>query len=229
MTDATTGIPVWAEIRKATQFDYKKTVEEQWQTSWLSDFIQTDSLEKYALEIAATGELVGLGAYRDMPEGVLVYVEYIESAPHSNPTLAGRRKYKGIGAALLAYGIQLSIDYGYGGAIYLKAKTSEIREHYIRDFGAIPFSRLDRWRSGKRVIFAIFEGGVIMLQEKYAKLDDLAAPNCYVAPPTSEDLSYVVHFRQICKRYNIDFSSADSDEKNFVMKMAEKSFMPKRA
>ena len=97
VTDATTGIPVWAEIRKATQFDYKKTVEEQWQTSWLSDFIQTDSLEKYALEIAATGELVGLGAYRDMPEGVLVYVEYIESAPHSNPTLAGRRKYKGIG------------------------------------------------------------------------------------------------------------------------------------
>ena len=44
-----------------------------------------------------------------------------------------------------------------------------------------------------------------MLQEKYAKLDDLAAPNCYVAPPTSEDLSYVVHFRQICRRYNIDF------------------------
>ena len=218
VTDATTGIPVWAEIRKAAQFDYKKTVEEQWQTSWLSDFIQTDSLEKYALEIAATGELVGLGAYRDMPEGVLVYVEYIESAPHSNPTLAGRRKYKGIGSALLAYGIQLSIDYGYGGAIYLKAKTSEIREHYIRDFGAIPFSRLDP-----------FEGGVIMLQEKYAKLDDLAAPNCYVAPPTSEDLSYVVHFRQICRRYNIDFSSADSDEKNFVMKMAEKSFMPKRA
>ena len=45
VTDATTGIPVWAEIRKATQFDYKKTVEEQWQTSWLSDFIQTDSLD----------------------------------------------------------------------------------------------------------------------------------------------------------------------------------------
>lgn len=143
VTNAVTGIPVGAEIRKATQFDYKKTVEEQWQTSWLSDFIQTESLEKYALEIAATGELVGLGAYRDMPEGVLVYVEYIESAPHSNPTFVGRRKYKGIGSALLAYGIQLSIDYGYGGAIYLKAKTSEIREHYIHDFGAVPFSRLD--------------------------------------------------------------------------------------
>ena len=91
----------------------------------------------------ATGELVGLGAYRDIPEGVLVYVEYIESAPHSNPTLSGARKYRGIGAALLAYGVQLSVDFRYGGTIYLKAKTSEIREHYIQDFGAIPFSHRD--------------------------------------------------------------------------------------
>lgn len=75
VTDVATGIPVAAEIREATPFDYKKTVEDQWQTSWLSDFIQEEKLEKYALEIAATGELIGLGAYRDMPEGVLVYVE----------------------------------------------------------------------------------------------------------------------------------------------------------
>lgn len=41
----------------------------------------------------------------------------------------------------MVYGVQLSVDLGYGGTIYLKAKISEIREHYIRDFGAIPFSR----------------------------------------------------------------------------------------
>lgn len=143
VTDASSGMPVIAEIKEATRIDFRKTIEDQWQTSWLTDFIQDKALEKYALKIATTGELIGLGAYRDMPEGILVYVEYIESAPHSNPTLATRRKYSGIGAALLAYGIQLSIDRGYGGAIYLKAKTSEIREHYIRDLGAIPFSRLD--------------------------------------------------------------------------------------
>ena len=40
----------------------------------------------------------------------------------------------------MVYGVQLSVDLGYGGTIYLKAKISEIREHYIRDFGAIPFS-----------------------------------------------------------------------------------------
>lgn len=132
-----------ANIRPASHRDFVRTERENWQTSWLSDFIQEPALEKYALEIAGTDELVGLGAYRNMPEGVLVYVEYIESAPSSNPTLTHRRKYTGIGAALLAFGIQLSIDYGYGGAIYLKAKTTEIREHYIRDFGAIPFSRHD--------------------------------------------------------------------------------------
>ena len=107
---------------------------------WMSKYLQEPFLQKYALKIAATGELVGLGAYRNMPEGFLVHIEYIESAPHSNPTLSKNRKYRGIGAALLAYGVQLSIDSGYGGTIYLKAKTSEIREHYIRDFGAIPFS-----------------------------------------------------------------------------------------
>lgn len=68
-----------------------------------------------------------------------------------------------------------------------------------------------------------------MLQEKYAKLDDLAAPNRYVVPPTSEDLAYILHFRQVCKRYHIDFSSADPDEKEFVLRMAEKTFLAKQA
>ena len=78
-----------------------------------------------------------------MPEGVLVYVEYMESAPSGNPTLSKTRKYAGIGPALLAFGIQLPIDYGYGGAIYLKAKTTQLREHYMRNYGAIPFSRFE--------------------------------------------------------------------------------------
>ena len=140
---ADSGEEIPANIREAQLADYVKTEKDHWQTSWMSEYLQDEALEKYALEIVNTGELIGLGAYRNMPEGVLVYVEYIESAPESNPTLSQTRKYLGIGAALLAYGIQLSVDYGYGGAIYLKAKTSEIREHYIKDFGAIPFSRRD--------------------------------------------------------------------------------------
>ena len=57
--------------------------------------------------------------------------------------VASELRGRGIGAALLAFGIQLPIDYGYGGAIYLKAKTTQLREHYMRNYGAIPFSRFD--------------------------------------------------------------------------------------
>lgn len=141
--DLAHGKPVPAKILPATDMDFRLTDQDHWQTSWQSKYIQDPNLKKFALKVAETGELLGLGAYRDMPEGILVYVEYIESAPNSNPTLTSNRKHRGIGAALLAYGVQLSVDYGYGGTIYLKAKTSEIREHYIRDFGAIPFSRME--------------------------------------------------------------------------------------
>ena len=39
-----------------------------------------------------------------------------------------------------------------------------------------------------------------MQNHEYLELDALAAPNGYVAPPTQEDLSYVVHLRKTCKR-----------------------------
>lgn len=68
-----------------------------------------------------------------------------------------------------------------------------------------------------------------MLQEKYMRLDDIAAPNGYAVPPSGDDLDYVIHFRQICRRYNIDFSKADEDEREFIMRMLEKSFYPKQA
>lgn len=68
-----------------------------------------------------------------------------------------------------------------------------------------------------------------MLQEKYMKLDDLAAPNEYVVLPSEDDLDYVIRFRQVCKRYNIDFAKADQDEREFILRMVEKSLYPKRA
>ena len=85
----------------------------------------------------------------------------------------------------MAFGIQLSIDCGYGGAIYPKAKTTQLQEHSISAYGAIPVSK--------------------------------------------EDLAYVVYFRKTCQRYQINFSKADSDERNFVIHMAEKTFLQKRA
>ena len=85
--DSASGSQLPAVIRKTMHADFERTVAEGWQTSWLSEYIQQDELEKYALEIAATKELICMGD-RKMPDGMLVYVEYIESAPRSNPTIA---------------------------------------------------------------------------------------------------------------------------------------------
>lgn len=68
-----------------------------------------------------------------------------------------------------------------------------------------------------------------MMQDKYTQLDELAAPHSYVVPPAADDLSYVLYFRQICKRYNINFAKAGPDERAFVVRMAEKGFCTKRA
>ena len=68
-----------------------------------------------------------------------------------------------------------------------------------------------------------------MQDKKYLELDEAAAPNSYVAIPSEEDLEYITHFRQVCKRYQIDFAQADEDERDFVIRMAEKSFAQKRA
>ena len=58
-----------ASIREATAADFERTAQEHWQTDWRTDFIQDAALQKYALDLDATKELVGLAAYRDMPEG----------------------------------------------------------------------------------------------------------------------------------------------------------------
>lgn len=61
----------------------------------------------------------------------------MESQAQSNPTLCERPKYRGIGRALIAYGIKLSVDAGFNGDVTLDAKTSELARHYEQDFGAL--------------------------------------------------------------------------------------------
>lgn len=53
-----------------------------------------------------------------------------------------------------------------------------------------------------------------MLNQSNLELDRIAAPDGYVAPPSEDSLVYVIHFHKTCKRYQIDFATADSDERD---------------
>ena len=70
----------------------------------------------------------------------------------------------GIGRLLIAYGIKLSVDHGFGGDVVLEAKTTELANHYINDFGAVKlpsFSGAPRLLvaddAAKRIFFSYLE------------------------------------------------------------------------
>ena len=136
-TDGSQNISV--KIVRMKKSDAVQTEKEPvWQTSWLSDYIQDDAFEKYALK-TSNGELVALAAYEILENDVMVHITYIESQPESNPTIVGHsKKYQGIGRVLIAYGIKLSIDHECGGPVTFEAKVPELAEHYVRDYGACP-------------------------------------------------------------------------------------------
>ena len=111
------------------------------------------------------GELIALGAYEIQEDSLTVYIVYMESHPESNPTMAKNRKYTGIGRLLIAYGIKLSVDNGFGGDVILRAKTTELEKHYIKDFGAVRLPSFDaaapRYiiadEAAKRIFFSYLE------------------------------------------------------------------------
>ena len=79
--------------------------------------------------------------YKEDESGISIYIVDIEAHPESNPTISRPKKYLGIGRMMIAFGIHLSIDASLGGIVTFAAKTDELLEHYIKDFGAIPIAQ----------------------------------------------------------------------------------------
>lgn len=134
-------IPV--SIVPMTQADAESTdLPPVWQTSWTSDYLAGERLEKYAAKVG--DELIALCAYEILDRSLVVHIVYMEAHPESNPNLDSEEpKYTGIGRLMIAYGIKLSIDYGFAGDVVLEAKTTELARHYERDFGAVPLPVFD--------------------------------------------------------------------------------------
>ena len=106
---------IHVEILPATAEDMDSTRREpRWQTDWTSAYLSNPAVEKYTMK-APDGELIALGAYQ-----ITKHV----------------RKYYGIGAALIAFGIKFSIDHGCRGDVVFEAKTDELAKHYAEDFHA---------------------------------------------------------------------------------------------
>ena len=159
------GNEVPTYVSHATAGDLQATTK--WQTKWTSKAAQ-DMPNKVALRRTDTNELLGLMAYTVDDAILAVEIIYVESADHSNANLLheidGEKKYIGIAKALFAYAVSISMESGYDGVLVFKAKTSELVEYYIREFGAShvgsydPF-RLVIWEDAARELIDYFERG----------------------------------------------------------------------
>ena len=158
------SIPV--DISSASADDIVATYgSPSWQTDWDSPYLSNPDVSKYAMK-APNGELIALAAYQISGRKAYVYILYAESAPHSNPTNTGKveRKYSGIGAVLLAFGIKYSIDNGCRGDIVLDAKTDELARRYAEAFGA---KRISSISSGGPKRFMLADEDAWLLFSKY--------------------------------------------------------------
>lgn len=159
-------IPIRVDIDTALPSDISATHHDPlWQTNWDSPFLSEPSVQKYAMK-TAEGELVALAAYQISGRKAYVYILYAESAPASNPVLTAKaeRKYSGIGAALIAFGIKYSIDNGCRGDVVFDAKTDELAKHYAEDFGA---KRIPSISSGGPKRFMLADEDAWRLFSKY--------------------------------------------------------------
>ena len=140
-------IQIPAVVVPAEQSDLEHT--RNWQTQWISQEAQ-EMPNKVALKREDDGELLGLMSYTLDADNFAVEIVYLESADHSNANLLsmvqGKKKYVGIAKALFAYAAYLSNQAGYGGVLFFKAKTSKLREYYMREFGAMPLGHYDPFR-----------------------------------------------------------------------------------
>ncbi len=159
------GKQLYVTITPMSQADSAQTEKEpMWQTPWTSEYLAEQVFEKYAVKL--DDALIALGAYEIQKNALVVHIVYMEAEPGSNPTIVGKhRQYRGIGKVLIAYGIKLSIDNGFGGDVVLEAKTTQLAEHYAQDFGAVKLPSLGSSaprfliadEAAKRIFFSYLE------------------------------------------------------------------------
>ena len=145
--DGASGEKLPANIVPATDADLRATKD--WQTKWTSKAAR-EWTNKFALRLDDGDELLGLMSYEIDARGLAVELVYAESASHSNANLlrttGQKKRYVGIGRALFAYAVSVSLQNGFDGVVTLRAKTSELVEYYRKAFGARQVGSYDPFR-----------------------------------------------------------------------------------
>lgn len=103
-----------------------------WNFDWLSNDLK--NAEIYKLNVVGDNTIQGLIALTKFAHDQAIYVNIAESAPHN---IGKNKQYAGVGGHLFAIAAKRSVDFGYGGFVFLDAKNEELVQHYKNTLGAI--------------------------------------------------------------------------------------------
>jgi hypothetical protein len=136
LRDAVTGeekeTVVYQIKRRSDLKGYNK--KSGWYTNWYSI---SKNAEVYALAIKGEKELQGLIALKNDLEAKAAYLYWGCTAPHNNKRECEDPVYIGVGGHLFAIGAELSIRWGYDGAMYGYASNKKLVDHYVNEFEAV--------------------------------------------------------------------------------------------
>ncbi len=139
LEDTKTGRLVPTVFEKASHKEL--TALEGWKFNWLA--CELSEAEIYKLHLKDDNTIQGLVAVTDFVRDMAMYVNIAESAPHN---LGAEKQFNGVGGHLFAIAVQVSIEKGYGGFVFMDAKNKELVKHYNKTLGAVLLGRPHPYR-----------------------------------------------------------------------------------
>ena len=95
-------------------------------------------VEVYKLQVKGDEDVQGLIGVRPDRDHRAVYLHWVVVAPQNNPLIGdGTKKYEGVGGHLFAIGAEVSMNNGFGGAMYGYAANKDLVDLYVNHYGAI--------------------------------------------------------------------------------------------
>jgi len=129
LVEKSSGRIIDTQYSLATKEDLKL---KGWKFNWNSKNL--DNSEVYKLTLKNENDIQGLVALKKFHKDNAIYVQLVESAPHN---IGKNKKYDGVGGHLFAISIQKSLEYGYGGFVFMDAKNIDLVKHYSESLGAV--------------------------------------------------------------------------------------------
>lgn len=137
LIDTSTGDVVETEVLPVSRLSYLSHFNEKtgWHVNWKKLAEKGDQI--HALVIKGTTDVQGLIATHNDANNLAVYITWAVAAPQNNPLISVPKRFNGVGGHLFAIACELSLNAGFGGAVYGDAANKDLLKHYCNHLGAI--------------------------------------------------------------------------------------------